>query len=423
MAWISLVLQAITIFLFVLGMACFVALVKGSFFLRRDARSTTRDTAALFLKSPLVPAVSIVATPPGFTPQSRTFVRRVLDLHYSKHEMVLVLNGPSENEMGEWIREFELSLSARMASEDLRTGQIRAIYESSGPFRLVLVDKERGSHADALNAGVNVAAYPVVGLADIASDFEPTILVTLVRPMLEEPEMTVAVCGERFVPSSGWVGRLKSLETLRLRLTRGAAFAAWDMLTPMPGSWSLIRRDEVMKAGGFRGGVAELFFRLHARARSSGKRYRIVFLPQAATHIESPKSFAELRRQTFREQAMLFRVLWRGKSAGGGKWSPAAIFSVRLLRPLLETLAYVLVILSVVTGQMDGALVGFVLLSTIGIGILLSMAAVVLRELSEPRGTEPSVLASLFFTAIPENLGYRQLRNLWLIAGIARPID
>jgi hypothetical protein len=37
--------------------------------------------------------------------------------------------------------------------------------------------------------------------------------------------------------------------------------------------------------------------------------------------------------------------------------------------------------------------------------------------LAEPNSPDDRRLAALFFAAIPENLGYRQLRNLWLIAG------
>jgi hypothetical protein len=48
---------------------------------------------------------------------------------------------------------------------------------------------------------------------------------------------------------------------------------------------------------------------------------------------------------------------------------------------------------------------------------LSSMAAVVLRELAEPSGMAPGSVAALCLTAIPENLGYRQVRNLWLMAG------
>jgi hypothetical protein len=40
----------------------------------------------------------------------------------------------------------------------------------------------------------------------------------------------------------------------------------------------------------------------------------------------------------------------------------------------------------------------------------------VLREFADPAIREPAQLATLVAAAIVENLGYRQIRNLWLIA-------
>jgi hypothetical protein len=43
------------------------------------------------------------------------------------------------------------------------------------------------------------------------------------------------------------------------------------------------------------------------------------------------------------------------------------------------------------------------------------MTSVMLRELADFSGSDPARLTRLFWAAIPENLGYRQLRNLWLV--------
>jgi len=45
------------------------------------------------------------------------------------------------------------------------------------------------------------------------------------------------------------------------------------------------------------------------------------------------------------------------------------------------------------------------------------MAAVVLRELAQYEASDPTELVNLFAAAMMESFGYRQLRNLWLIAG------
>jgi len=62
-----------------------------------------------------------------------------------------------------------------------------------------------------------------------------------------------------------------------------------------------------------------------------------------------------------------------------------------------------------------------VLVATAGMGMVVSMAAVTLRELGQFHGSDPRLLLRLFFTAIPENLGYRQVRNLGLVAGFWKP--
>ena len=84
---------------------------------------------------------------------------------------------------------------------------------------------------------------------------------------------------------------------------------------------------------------------------------------------------------------------------------------------MLETAAYVLAAAGWITGLVYPAVAALVLVTTIGAGIVISVAAVVLRELAEPSGMAPGAIAALCLTAIPENLGYRQVRNLWLIAG------
>jgi hypothetical protein len=74
-------------------------------------------------------------------------------------------------------------------------------------------------------------------------------------------------------------------------------------------------------------------------------------------------------------------------------------------------------------GWVGGATVVLLLLSTVAMGMVVSMAAVVLREVAEPSSSDESRMAALFLAAIPENLGYRQVRNLWLMAGFRKPAD
>ena len=440
---LSLALQAIVLFLFAVGTLSFIAMVKGCFLLRRLARGTPRYDGNILLKSPLVSAVSVVVATPDASAESRELAQKLVELHFGKHELVLVLDGPTEEELDTWTEEFRLCLSARGAIDQLPSAPIRGIYESRDPLRLVVVDKERGGQADALNAGINVAASPVIGLFDPLCEFEPTILLSLIRPMLDDPGRTIAVCGVMLAPgpvpptdqddpsarSSGpsrsvWAARFGELETLRLWLARCAAFAGWNLLVPVPGASMLVLRDAIVKMGGFPGGPLELFLHLHGHARASGKQYRVAFVPESVSYERVPGSFADLRNQTLREEQDIARALGHRKSISGGTraigWGLPGILCVRLLRPVLETAALPLAVVGWLMGWIDPALAGLVLLSTVGIGMVVSMSAVILRELAEFGGSDPNRLAGLFFATIPENLGYRQVRNLWLIAGFFR---
>jgi hypothetical protein len=410
--------QALAVLLFLLGVGAFRVLVQGCFALRRRARAGSPDYSDVLLKSALAPAVTTIAVPPDALPESRRFARRLLDLHFGRNEVVIVLDGPSEAEMTTWCSEFKLYRSARPVERKLPTAPVRGVYESRDPIRIVVVDKEPGGTADAWNAGVNVATSPVIGLLDPKSEFSPTVLLRMIQPMLEASEETVAVCGGESIPAAADLTcRWGALESLRAWMTRGAAFASRNLVLPIPGSAVLARRDSIVASGGFTGGALELIVRLHGFALASQKPYHIAFLPAPVCYGRTPRGMAELRQMVRRDQRELARAFRNRKSlAGPFGWRIVRdLYLDRSVRPKLETAAYMLAAAGLVMGWVDWKLAGFVLLSTAAMGMVQSLGAVVLREVAQPTRSNPAQIASLFLAAIPENLGYRQLRNLWLI--------
>jgi cellulose synthase/poly-beta-1,6-N-acetylglucosamine synthase-like glycosyltransferase len=420
-------IQAIVLLLCLAGAACFVALLKGCFVLRRMGRSVARDDTPILLKSPLVPAVSVIAVARDASLESREFVRRLVGLHFGKHEVVLVLDGASASALEVWTREFHLLRSGRTdpAFPGLGpTAQVRETYASTDPYSLVVVDKDRGGEADALNAGVREASSPWIALIGPECEFEPTVLLRVVRPVLEWPD-TLGVCaGAPTLPTGGLAGQFAALESLRAWLGRFAAMAGWGLLGPIPGSTMLLKREAIAAVGGFQAGGLEMFLRLHALARAAHTSYRIALVPDAISRCRTPQSMEELRRFTMFEQwgiarALSFRASWKQGLFPLG-WLLPALFCDRFMRPLLETIVYLLTAAALAAGWLDAPLAGLVLLSTVGTGILVSMAAVVFRELTEMSGSDPGRLVKMFLCVFPENLGYRQIRNFWLLAGYTR---
>jgi hypothetical protein len=65
----------------------------------------------LHRRAPQIPpgaAVSTIAIPPDASPESIRFARRLLELHFGRNEVVVVLDGPSEIGMAVWHEEFHL---------------------------------------------------------------------------------------------------------------------------------------------------------------------------------------------------------------------------------------------------------------------------------------------------------------------------
>jgi cellulose synthase/poly-beta-1,6-N-acetylglucosamine synthase-like glycosyltransferase len=417
---ISVAVQLMAIGLFAIGIAEFLSLLKGAFVLRRIARAGTHNYTAVLLKSPLVPPVSTIAVPPDASPESIRFARRLLELHFGRNEVVVVLDGPSPSDMAVWHEEFHLCPSARAIGGNLPTAPVRGVYESKDPIRIVVVEKDKGGPVDAWNAAVNACSSPVIGFLDPASDFQPDILLRLIQPMLESTGEIIAVCSGVPAPTGmGLTARFGALQSLRDWMTRGAAFSDSNQTLPFPGAAALVRRSSVLEAGGLTAGLLELFLRLHGVSLAARKPYHILFLPEPITQSRTPVTRADLYQQVLQDQREIAGAFFHRVSlAGPFGWRVLrSLFYSRALRPWLETVAYILTIAGLVLGWVDISTAVFLLLATVGMGIVLSMAAVVLREVAEPNSRDDRRLAALFFAAIPENLGYRQLRNLWLIAG------
>jgi hypothetical protein len=170
-------------------------------------------------------------------------------------------------------------------------------------------------------------------------------------------------------------------------------------------------------AGGFRSSLLELLFRLHALRHAGNLATRVASIPEPVSRCAPSPTFAALLDRVLREQQALRQSLLSRSWVASGGTLPALVAG-RWARPVLGTGAYPLLAWGLWAGWADAATAGVVLLSTAGMGIVASMAAVVLGELVEPGATDPARVVGLFFASIAENLGYRQVRNVWMAAGL-----
>src|SRR4051812_47268324 len=170
---------------------CVIAFVQ----LRRSRRRwTARDLEAL-MRSAATPAISIIA--PAYNEEATLAesVRSLLLLNYPQFEVIVVSDGSTDGTIAVGGREFDLVRAPLSHARPIATQAIRGIYRSLAHPNLLMIDKDNGGgKADAINAGINAARYPLVCVIDADSLLEEHALVRAVLPFVEDPS-TIAAGG------------------------------------------------------------------------------------------------------------------------------------------------------------------------------------------------------------------------------------
>jgi cellulose synthase/poly-beta-1,6-N-acetylglucosamine synthase-like glycosyltransferase len=417
---------------------CIVAYVR----LRRHRRRwTARDLEAI-MRSPATPAISIVA--PAFNEETTLAesVRSLLLLNYPQFEVIVVSDGSTDGTLAVAAREFDLARAPVSHAQPIRTQPVRGLYQSLAHPDLVMIDKENGGKADAINAGINAARYPLVCVIDADSLLEQHSLTRAVLPFIEDPD-TIAAGGIVRVANGCRVERgrvmavglpksplamFQTVEYLRAFLASRVAHSAVNGLLIISGAFGLFKRDAVVEVGGMRpdtiGEDMELVTRLHRVYRERGQRFRISFQPEPTCWTEAPESLRMLGRQRNRWQRGTLQVLgYHKRMLFNPRYGVVGLFAMpfylvfEAFGPFIELAGYVVTGLALMFGLLDWRFAELFFLAAIVYGSLLSVAAVALEELSFRRYPRATDLLRLAAYGVLENFGYRQLATCWRIVG------
>ncbi|MDQ3397581.1 MAG: glycosyltransferase [Deinococcota bacterium] len=364
-------------------------------------------------------------------------VRSFLSLQYPTHEVVVINDGSRDGTLDVLLNEFDLWESDQPVRKQLETAEIVTVY-SSPSERLVVVDKKNGGKADALNAGICVAQYPLVCCIDADLILEEDALLRLARPMIESSKVA-AVGGIVRVANgcrieSGRVVEVRTatkalpnlqvVEYMRAFLIGRTGWSVLNCLLIISGAFGMFRRQDLIDAGGYAsdtvGEDMELVTRMHHTLKASGRRYKISFVPDPVAWTEVPDTLRVLRRQRdrwhrglmdslFRHRTMLFNPRYGTVGLIGMPY----FFLFEFLGPVVELLGYVAFAAGLVLGIFSFEFVAVFLLVAVGLGTLLSTTAVFLEELYLKRYPRWRDVFKLILYSIVENFGYRQLNTLW----------
>jgi len=369
-------------------------------------------------------------------------VKSLLQLQYPQHEVVVVNDGSKDNTLEVLVERYKMVKAPITYPAQIDCRRIKQVYVSPQYTNLILVDKDNGGKSDALNAGINVARYPLVCSIDADSLLESDALLKVVRPFLENPN-TVAVGGivriangckvrsgevlEVGMPKNS-LARFQTIEYLRAFLF---GRTGWDVLNAMlviSGAFGLFSKAAVVECGGYRndtvGEDMELVVRLHRIMRKKKRKYRITFIPDPVCWTEVPEKLKILSRQRNRWQRGLMdsmllniKMLFNPKYGTVGLFAMPFFFLFETLGPMVEFTGYIVFFASWYFNIVSFTFALFFLAAAIVLGIVLSLGSLVLEELCFRRYPKIFHLVILFVYAVLENFGYRQLNTWWRFKG------
>lgn len=370
-------------------------------------------------------------------------VRSLLTLKYPEYDIFVVNDGSRDGTLEVLTEAFDLAPTVRARLADVPTRPIRGLYRSGRYPNLWVIDKENGGKADALNAGLGHARTPLFCAMDADSLLEREALVRVVRPFLEDAS-TVAAGGiirvvngctvrsgevTRVRLPASLLARFQVLEYLRAFLSGRMGWDALDATLIVSGAFGIFRRDIVAEAGGFATGTVgedmELVVRLHRHCAERGLPYAITFVPDPVAWTEAPETIRVLSRQRDRwqrglaEALTLHRTMLLNPRYGRvGMLAFPYFYFLEMLGPVIELAGYMSFAVSVALGWASPQFVVAFLLVAIVFGMALSAAAVGLEELTFRRYPRTLDLVGLFWLAVAENFGYRQLVAFWRAKGM-----
>ena len=416
----------------------FVALFE----LRRHRRRWTSRDLDVIVRSPATPTISLIV--PAYNEEATIgeSLRALLLLNYPEFEVVVVNDGSTDGTLEAAIKAFDLVRADVSQKPNIATKPIRGVYRSLTHSDLLVIDKVNGGKADAINAGVNAARHKLVCVIDADSLLEEHALTRAVLPFLEDPT-TIAAGGIIRIANGCRVedGRVTSVglpssmlacfqvtEYLRAFLAGRVAQSVMNGLLIISGAFGLFRRDALVEVGGFRtdtvGEDMEVVVRMHRVFRERGEKYRVVFRPDPVCWTEVPEQTAVLARQRNRWQRGTLQVLaahrhmmFNPKYGVVGMFAMPYYLIFEALAPAIELAGYCITIVALALGWLDWHFAELMFLAAVVYGALISVAAVILEEISFKRYPRLTDLLRLAAYGVLENFGYRQLTLWWRLRG------
>ncbi|MFH1261862.1 MAG: glycosyltransferase [Pseudomonadota bacterium] len=365
-------------------------------------------------------------------------VLSVLKNGYPNFEIIVVNDGSKDSTLERLKTDFKLERVTLFYRHSIPTELIRGIFRSREYPNLIVIDKVNGeTHADATNAGVNLARYRYILTLDADTILEKGAILKAVRLALRNPREVVGVGsligisngfdirkGEirRHRVNGGILVNLQVLEYLRAFLINRLGWSRGNFNMCVSGAFSLWRRDLIVEMGGFRRDFScddmEMTYRVHHHFRNKKIAYQILSLPDPVAWTEAPSKTYSLYLQRHRwqrvtnEAAYHYRNMLLNPRFGTVGWlGMPYMWFAEVIGPWIELFSYLLIPLGWAFGELSFEQLGLFLMCSAGLSWTFSLVSLMMFDSAYPVFRLGDIFR-LSIVGAAEFLGFRQILSI-----------
>lgn len=425
--------------------------------IKRHLRKNSFTDFRILAASNQLPGISILA--PAYNEAANIIenVRSMLSIHYNALEVIIINDGSKDNSLRQLIKAYDLYKTNIFINEQIPTKKIRGVYKSNNPafHKLIIVDKENGGKADALNVGVNIARHQYIICVDVDCVLEQDALLKMIKPFLEETKVRVIASGgviriannctiengrlikinlpRKFLP------RVQTIEYIRSFLLGRMAWTRLNGLLLISGAFGAFDKEIVIKCGGYNtktvGEDMELIVRMRRYMEENKLPYKVTFIPDPLCWTEAPDNYKILGRQRNRWTRGTIETLWMHKKMFFnpkygllGMLSYPYWFCFEFLAPIIEFIGFCGFVFFAITGMIQWATFFLLLACILSFGFLYSVFAILMEVLTYNQYKDQNDISKLVmaaflepfifhpfvvWSAIKGNIDYLRKRNSW----------